>query len=55
MVSFTPRSLNPGIRASATLWTGGCVGPRASPDMIVKRKEDPSLLLPGIETRSFSP
>jgi hypothetical protein len=38
VVSFTPRPLYPGERASDTHWIGGWVGPRAVLDAAVKRK-----------------
>jgi hypothetical protein len=38
MVSFVPWPLYPKERTPSTHWIGGCVGPRAGPDIVEKRK-----------------
>jgi hypothetical protein len=38
MVSFTNRPLYPRERDPGTHWIGGCIGPRAGLDAVVKRK-----------------
>jgi len=38
VVGFMPWPLYPGVGDPNTHWTGGWVGPRASPDVVVKRK-----------------